>query len=346
MTKSKSRSKGKGLVYRSQPAPIELVNHVSGLVNPFSDEARDKKIHDANASKTFTFRSVSTLKIPVNDVGDGYAQFNPTIQSALRALKGETSIVVDGDKIDGSPAFFNNNVTEYTDLTTSGARYRVVSWGIRLISTENALDAKGQMLIREMDHNAAAGTRTLTYTDNYKIVPITHDMDYSIIPNHIGEAYQSFIPMSTTYTSLLADPALEPGYKSVHITFSGLTKGTASGNPPTYPTVITAEVVFNLEILPLINSIGMKLATEPAPHSHDLLAAVHNTRAAAPLVHKSSSLWSKIKGVASNVLKSGTNFLLNRYGGPAGAMLTNFLTGAGDNLVRRVTARARPLITM
>ena len=191
MTKSKSRSKGKGLVYRSQPAPIELVNHVSGLVNPFSDEARDKKIHDANASKTFTFRSVSTIKIPVNDVGDGYAQFNPTINSGLRALKGETSIVVNGDEIDAGPAFFNNNVTEYTDLTSSGSRYRVVSWGIRLLSTENALDAKGQMLIREMDYNAVAGTSTLTYTDNYKMVPITHDMDYSIIPNHIGEAYQS-----------------------------------------------------------------------------------------------------------------------------------------------------------
>lgn len=346
MTKSKSRSKGKGLVYKSQPVPIELVNHVSGLVNPFSDEARNKKIHDANASKTFTFRSVSTLKIPVNTAGDGYAQFNPTIKAGLRALKGETSIVINGDKIDGSPAFFNNDVTEYQDLTSSGSRYRVVSWGIRLISTENALDAKGQMLIREMDLNATANTSTMTYTDNYQIVPITHDMDYSIIPNHVGESYRSFIPMNTNYTALLADDAIEPGYKSIHITFSGMTKGTASGDPPTYPTVITAEVVYNLEILPLVNSIGMRLATNPAPHSHDLLAAVHNTRTAAPLVHKSSSLWSKIKGVASNVLKSGTNFLLNRYGGPAGAMLTNFLTGAGDSLARRVTTRARPLITM
>jgi hypothetical protein len=348
MTKTKSKSKGRGLVYKSQSAPLELVDHVAGLVNPFSEEARDKKIHDANASKTFTFRSVSTIKIPVNTAGDGYAQFNPTINSALRALKGETSIVSGsgGDEIAGSPAFFNNNVTEYSDLQSSGARYRIVSWGIRLLSTENALDAKGQMLIREMDHNAVAGTKTLTYTDNYKTVPVTHNMDYSIIPNHIGEAYQSFIPMNTTYTSLLADNALEPGYKSVHITLSGLTPGTGSGNPPVFPTVITAEVVYNLEILPLLSSIGMRLATNPAPHSHDLLAAVHNTRTAAALVHKTPSLWSKIKNVASNVLRTGTNFLLNRYGGQAGAALTSMLAGAGDNLVRRVTARARPMITM
>jgi hypothetical protein len=343
MAKSKSKQRRNTFVYKSEQPSSELVDHVSGLVNPFSDDAHTKKIHDANAAKTFTFKSVSTLQIPVNTSGAGYAQFNPTINSALRCLKGETSIAAPGDVIDGSPSFYNNNVTSYSDLLTSGDRYRVVSWGIRLISLENALDAKGQMLIRELDHNAVAGTKVLTYTDNYKTLPITHNMDYTIIPNHIGEAYQSFIPMDTAYTALTANDALEPGYKSIHITFTGMTPGT--GDISTTPRVVTAEVVMNLEIIPKIASIGMRFATAPAPHSHGVLAAVHNTRAALPIVHKTSSLWGKIKNVASNVLRSGTSFLLNRYGGPVASALTGMLTNAGDSTMRRLTSRSTPLIT-
>ncbi len=119
MTKSKSKSR-RNFIYKSEP-PVspELVNHVSGLVSPFADDSRNRKINDANAAKTFTFKSVSTLQIPVNSAGDGYAQFNPTINSALRCLKGETAFV--DDKINGSPSWYDNNVTEYTDLLSTGA---------------------------------------------------------------------------------------------------------------------------------------------------------------------------------------------------------------------------------
>lgn len=347
MTKKKSKSRRNNFVYKSEQPSSELIGHVGGLVSPFAEESRSKKIHDANAAKTFTFKSVSTLQIPVNSDGSGYAQFNPTIKSALRCLKGETAMDAGTggitDQIASSPSFYDNNVTNYTDLTSTGARYRLVSWGIRLISLENALDAKGQMLIRELDLNAVAGTRTQTFSDNYKTVPITHNMDYTIIPNHIGEAYQTFIPMTTTYTSLLVDPALEPGYKSIHVTFSGMTPG--SGVVSTGGRVINAEVVMNLEILPQISTIGMRLATPPAPHSHAILSAVHNTRAALPLVHKTTSLWGKVKSVASNVLKSGANFLLNRYGGPVGSALTGMLANTGDNVVRRLTSRPMALIS-
>lgn len=340
MTKKSKPTKSKGLVYKDSPPTVQAIEHVAGLVNPFSQQSRQQKIHDANSSKTFTFTSVTKVQIPTNAAGGGYAQFNPTLNTVAKWLKGDTLTNAGdgGNEINVSPDWGSSHITEYDDLVSSGARFRIVSWGIRLLSLENALDAKGQVLIREMDYNAVSGTEVDTYTDNYMMVPVTHNMDLAIIPNHVGESYQTFIPMDVQYNTLLTNNAIDPGYKSIHISLFGLTAGNGT---PTSPPHLTAEIVMNLEILPLISSIGMRLATPPAPHSHAIMEAVHNTRTATPLVAKHQSIWSKIKSVASNVLSTGAQYLLGRAGG----VLANYVNRVGTPYINRLTARATPLIT-
>jgi hypothetical protein len=339
MTKKKNNQGKQPLVYQAPKVDIQSLKHVSDLVNPFAEDAASKKIHDANSSKTFTYKSVSKFGISVSPTGMGYAEFLPTIQQAQRRVKNNTEIGTNG-VIPASPAIETNSVMGIADITSSADRYRIVSWGIRIQSNENALDAKGKMLIREIeDTHTSTNDNVLHYSDNYTEVPVTHNMDYVAISRHIGEDYQKFIPPTVNYTALVADQAIDPGYKGIGVTVMGCTPG--SNDPNQEVMLFTVEVVYNLELLPKLNSIGMRLSSMPAPHDYATLQATHNVRAALPFVHHHRTLWDKVKTVASKVLSTGANYMLGRAAPIASALFNQY----ANRSTKRIVGRALPLLT-
>jgi hypothetical protein len=211
------------------------------------------------------------------------------------------------------------------------------------MSTTDALNAKGRVLIREMDsyqaYASSPGQDVTLLTDNYANVPHTHDMDYTIIPNHVSDKYKQFQAWTTSYYDMNADAANDPPFRAVALTMTGF---TGSGSVDTQVEALQAEIVYNIEVLPLVGSIGMRIATDPAPHSNATLEAVHNTRAALPLVHKTPSLWQRVKKLATGALSTVGNIALDRITGG----LSSYMRSKGlPNLVPRIAGGGYPMLT-
>jgi len=294
----------------------EYVDHVAGLVNPFADSAKGSKIHDENSGNTFSYQVRSITPVLVNEFGSGYTEFYPSLHEYVSGIGPASANMSAGGVLGTAAAFSLQDVPDFTSLTTVGMRYRIVSWGVRLISTTDALSAKGRVLVRELDsyqaYASTPGQNVTVLSDNYANLPHTHDMDFTIIPNHVSDKYKQFQGFSVSYYDMNSDPANDPPFRAVGLTLTGF---TGTGVLDTQTEALQAEVVYNIEVLPLVASIGMRLATDPAPHHTATLEAVHNTRAAAPLAHKSTSLWSKIKNIAGRAISTAGNFALDRLTG-------------------------------
>lgn len=308
-----NKAKKKALLYKTPVPKLDLADHVVGLVNPFANEAIGSKIHDANGSRTFTFKSVTRVALGSGASGNSYSEFYPALKTAIRAA--DTAMNIPATLIiPGSPSYTLHDISEYTNFLASTSRYRIVSWGVRLTCPTTAFDTKGEVLVRELESVKYATSNNIGYySTNYMRVPLTHDLDITIIPDHQGDAYMNFGEVQETYELNAADPARENPFKCVGVSVIG---GIAS------TTVLNAEVVFNLECIPVISSLAARQVTPAAPHSHQLLEAAHNTRSAVPIVHKTQTLWQKIKGFAKSALTTGAEMVLGRAGG----MLGNYLT--------------------
>lgn len=330
---SQRKKKQNPLVFKSTRPKLDLPSYVTTLVNPFDDSAKGTKIHDENASKTFTFQCRQFVDMEVNNVGMSYFQLYPNIHEFYNQVgMNDTDLPTTGI-ISGGSAFTTDDVAEFSDLTSSGVKYRIVSWGFRLVCLEEALNAKGRILVRELDADGAKNSvGTTGVSDNTVNIPITHDMDITVIPNHISTGYKDFMPLTSSYTDVANDAAQEHAWRTVGLTVIG---ATPSGTANTGAVRFSIEVVYNLELLPKIGSIGMRLSTPPAPHSNQVLEAVHNTRAVVPLVHKTPSLGQQIKKFATRALTSVADYALDRLTGGASHFLESRVLPHLTNVGRR-----------
>jgi hypothetical protein len=303
-------------------------------VNPFADSAKGGKIHDENASKTFPFQERIVVNLGVNSNGMGYGQIYPFLKEYYKHVDGTAAFLPSTTgTLSGSATFTSIDVPDYSSLNSDGVRYRIVSYGIRVISLVNAMDAQGRIIIRELDADGATqNSGTLGLSDNTVTIPHTHDMDLTIIPNHVGAEYKRFRDFSRTYTISLADGADEPPFRAIGITCVGF---DPSSSGTALKDALSLEVVYNLEILPKIGTIGMRLATDPAPHSNTVQEAVSNTRASLPLVHHTPSVWSKVKKFAKDALVTAGQFALGRITGGVSNYLQN------KNLMPQIANYAR-----
>jgi hypothetical protein len=326
--RNRTRKSGKksNVFYTSGPPNLpSKVDYATTLVNPFDPAAEGTKIHDANASNTFTYQVRALHVLSVNNNGTVATEIYPSLAYYIKGV-GPLDATIDADGTTGAAAVFvSENIPEYTALVAAAYRYRIVSWGVRLISTSNALDASGSILIRELEESALGNSVDLTrLTDNYMTVPHTHDMDVTIIPNHIAEHYQEFKKSTTSYINEDSAAGLEHGWRAVGITGTGF---KPSGTADTQVGVLQAEVVMNLEIIPEIDGIGSRMTSPAAPHSNETLELVHNTRSNLALVHKTPSLWSKVKAVAKKALTSVGEYALDRLTGGVSSYVSSLVQG-------------------
>jgi hypothetical protein len=341
---NRRNAKKEKFVYKSGVAD-QMPSYVSAMVNPFDEKAVGTKIHDANATDTFSYQLRGFYNMQVNDVGTGALEIRPNIYQTFKLINGylaaapttpciNGSGIVDAAIVGGTDVTFFD-ASGYTSLAAITDRYRIVSWGVRIINMEAALGSKGRIILRELSTSGTSGGDDINeVVDSMVALPNTHDLDITVIPTHIGEQYQDFKDGNSSYTDALA------GYKSIGISLIGFDEAAAA----TSETRLNIEYVFNLEIIPLLATIGMRLSTGAAPHSHAVLEAVHNTRTQLSLVHPTPSLWSRIKAVASSALKSVGNYALDHITGGLSSVAQQALQNLAP--AQRVLAPAKPRLTI
>jgi hypothetical protein len=327
MAKKKSNGR-RGIVYRSNPPQLlsAASEHIADFVNPFSPSAKGTKIHDANAANTFTVQTKTLYQIGVNNAGSCCVDVYPTLEGQFRTVDPAVAFLNASGFLTNGATFSSSDASIATTLQNNSLRMRVVSWGIRLISLSSALDASGQLVIREIDEVNAKdyglSKSMVSPTDNWISVPHTHDMDLTILPNHNGESYYNFRGPDWDWDQ--EDTLeLDHAWRAINITGTGI---KASGSDTTAVSTFQLEVVMNMECQPVFNTLGSIISSPAAPHHVEKLAAINNTRTKLALVHKTPSLWSKVKATAKNVLSTVGHYALDRLTGGVSSAVENFVS--------------------
>jgi hypothetical protein len=324
-TKARKNNNNGNFVYKSTNAP--LVSHVSDLVNPFSPGAVGKKIHDSNSARTFTLQSRTNHVMTCNTVGMGYVEIYPTLNNQLTGVDTSVGTALPTTGIVGAtPATSSTDAADFSLIDDASKKFRIVSMGIRIVSTQAALNAQGRVIIKVLDksliynNTVAVGVNTFLLGEESYTESINANTDLTIIPPNNGNEYFNYLDpeiRSVDFEEALGgggfSNTLNYPYRPIGITISGCTTGTNE------LPVFNIEVVMNLELLPTIDKLSARIATEAAPHSTQILEAVHNTRARTPTTSPSSTMGSKVwavaKHVAGNLATKGFN------------ALTSYLTG-------------------
>jgi hypothetical protein len=299
-------SRKQAIVFQGSQQP--LLKHVTGLIDPFSEDAHGVKINDSVASSTFTYQARTHHELATDSNGNAYMEVFPTLAQTL----GFPGSLGANGLTAGTPTYAD--VFKLTDLLVQADRFRVVSYGVSIQNAQAALSAKGRLLIRSLpEPQLAAGFNTREYSDVNTVLPMTADLNAIVVPPHNGETYLEFILPGQTPDQLKAGNIQIP-YRGVGITVS---------SAPASVSVFNVEVVMNLELVPNITAISSRMATPPGLHSYEVLQAVHNARTSAPFAGMKTRMKAALKSAAMQALKYGAQRMLGAS--PAG--MVSYLTG-------------------
>lgn len=308
MAKTRKRSSkakgGKGKTNRSNqfltvPRGLDPTRDVHALVNPFHPKAGQTKIPDANSSNTFTFKALGRYAISSDPGGMAYHEFNPYLKN--QHTYSNAALV--GFNLNAAPATVNADAGDYAAISGAGLRYRIVSVGFHIFSTQSPLNAQGEIMIRVLQQSDIAANRDVgVYTDEVYRCAIK-DCDLVVVPSSNGEQYQEFVAFTTAVS-----PSANSAYQTVAITLSGCTAST---------NVVTVEAVVNCEVIPEVTEIGRRLATPPASHDPHTLAAVHNTRLKMKTTSHKSTFMASLRNTLLDVASAAGGALLGHAGNAA-----------------------------
>lgn len=208
---------------------IDLSAHTErlcGLTDPFCDEAGKHQIPDQGAGHTFTeqIRYVDTLGSNTN--GDCYYAVGAKANYPLL------------------PSSAGNYAANWTVsnaaslLTTAGSEYRVISYGVRLISQLAATNCSGTLAIgigAPPSVNSAIQLSPDGYT-HYEIHAIGSDSEWHIVGSPLTAEYLNLETVGFTATTT-ADPLST--WNAIFINATGLPISTAS--------CFRIEIVINVE---------------------------------------------------------------------------------------------------
>lgn len=252
------------------------VGRVTGLTNPFSQEAVGAKIPDDDSTPAFTAQ-VRCFHVMSSDAnGHAAVSLSP---NALR-YNGR-SLILDASGV--ATATSNIENPDHAAYVAQTDQYRIVSWGYRVYSILPGLTAQGTVRLITTDEIPTIG------------FDIFSNLYSEIHPEAVSslDAYWTSRPTGVQWKSYIGNES-----------FAAWTYGvvTGSGLPPS-SDCFQIEVVYNVEIVPLFGQIGTTLATPAATSSPTALAAasqVHSKKKAAH-THR-ASLFSQIGSLAREAL--------------------------------------------
>lgn len=307
----------RSVVYRGVAEP--LIGHVSNQINAFSDQACGKKLHDANQSNSFTLTSRSRHTMSVNDEGSGYLEVNPYLTAEIKqytpGATGATGMSTSGVLGSGiTTASFDAN--DLSVISPVAKRFRIVSYGIKVVCLQAPLDAQGILMIREITETQLGNDNdVMKYAEVSHTTAINHNLELAIIPNANGDRQYEYSIMTQAYNSAIGGDGTMPPFKVIALSIIGA-KGGTIGLP-----VLSVEIIKHLELLPEVDG-AFRLVTTPAAVDHyGVRQAISNTRRELPVVNEHKGLMSKVKALATRALHG----LGNAAVGAAGRLLASYI---------------------
>jgi hypothetical protein len=189
-------------------------------------------------------------------------------------------------------------ISDYTAFSSAVDEYRVVSWGIRIYSTDAPLNQAGEIAVITLPeepptYSGATLADTGSLFENISRFPVA-GANVHWISKPVGVAWKEYRNVN-----------LYPSYESVLL----VVRGAAGGQ------TFTVETFMNLEAQPKLASLTAVISTKAADHHPTALAAgvnVHNKHRGAhnaPTKTVSRGLWGMLRDTALDLAGSAIPYV-------------------------------------
>ncbi len=291
---------------RRQTRGHDLHPIVHGLLDPFSTFARGSKPLDNNSQRSIAIQAKLRNSLTTDANGMAAIKISPSLADALEK---HTTIA-------GQTVTWSGVKTDFPEAATFAAfTGRVVSAAVRVFAT-TAMTASQGTIIFFSDENVDT---TVTFDAS----SFLHG-DVTSAPLAGADFKYIFKPQGDRSTDVPGDAALHDMNDLV----------VYIANAAASTSVIAIEMVLNLELYPVSNSIHSRMATNAAPSVPHLHAAIANKQAELPFVVP----WSEsLAGHAASVLEYAGAAAAGYYtGGMAGAASNLLLSGFQGTMAPRI----------
>jgi hypothetical protein len=251
--------------------------NICSLVDPFCTSSLGFLYPDGSGGFSAPYQSKYFITLATNSNGNAALLFDlgqPSQHYATASGIDAGTLNVTWGTIYGDPnySFFNSNYIAY----------RVVSAGIKVLTTESYLNASGTLLVGFSPTTYQSGTYNCSNLSNYISAEMlaVRDCKVTMIAKAIDKVVaREFAPLSYT-----ADT--DPSFFNI---FLGITGGVAS------TTIMSIEVRVNYEFKPNVGNANNNMAMMSKPDSPNLVRAANLLNTELPPV---------IQGNASSLVES------------------------------------------
>lgn len=233
------------------------LKNAKGLCDPFSPDARGAKIPDDNGSKSVAISLLGRHTLTADAAGRAASLVNPSLREHSWGPATFTATTVTLASMATATA-----ISDYTAFSTAVDEYRVVSWGVRIYSTDAPLNQAGEIAVITLPeepptYSGATVADTGSLFENISRFPVA-GANVHWISKPVGVAWKEYRNVN-----------LYPSYESVLL----VVRGAAAGQ------TFTVETFINVEAQPKLASLTAVISTKAADHHPTALAAgvnVHN----------------------------------------------------------------------
>lgn len=278
------KSKGKA---KKKPAPVPIglaMNAICGLTDPFCEHASVARIPDLSATPSFTYSVTSTFDVGLTAQGKGLWIFkaDPSVPGIYATL--DASGAVTGWTNAPTPS-------AWTSLGAEATSFRVVSWGVKYLTTQAWTGAQGVITSGTIAYEAS----TITSTSS---VAFSNDVQlHALRDANIAFVGRRTDMESTHYIAYGQDPS--DNWNTLVLMFNGGTPSSVCGS-----VVVTIHV----EVRPQANSVSSRLARTALPNVPVAMTAVTAVHEAVP------SVVNQALGSISSVIEEEAMKVAARFG--------------------------------
>jgi len=281
------------------------------MLDPFCEHARGAKVTDGSSVNSFTFTSYTLATMSSGPHGHALLEYMPNIRQFRNLATLDAAGAVDAS---GS----TNSINNYTELLAQAQQYRIVSWGVHIVCTGNALNSQGLLRIETVNRNCVVGDTITTFCPDAQIYPIKPGSEIHWVSKPIGNA-------DANEFRRVDDVAIGSG---AEYEWTGV-RVWATGAPAD-TMLCTLEIVYHLELTPLVGTLLATTATPAAPNNPVALGAARTAAAGVPSsLQSSTGLFNRfMREHARKALIMGAQYGASALGSALGSPIMGRLAGA------------------